>query len=305
LGPPVAGRVAPGWTRAVLPLVEPMRVSRAWMETDPPAIRVEAVPGMGPDGPLVVMGWERPEPMPAPRRPMGDRPLVVALDPGHGGIDPGAERGGMTEADLMLGFARELSERLRRAGHEVVLTREADEFVSLRGRPAMARRAGADVMISLHADAVAGGGAEGATVYTLSDAPADALSAELAARQGTDDLLLGVELPEAGDEIAQVLLELARAETAPRSDALADALAGAIGGAGLRLHKRPRLSGAFTVLKAPDIPAVLLELGFMSSDADLANLRDPAWRARMADAVVAGVEAWAEADAAEALRLRR
>ncbi|MEM7645169.1 MAG: N-acetylmuramoyl-L-alanine amidase [Pseudomonadota bacterium] len=301
------GRMAPGWTRLVLILEAPVTVGRAWLDTSAPAIRVEAVPGQGADGPLVRQGWDLPEVARAAVRPRqtGERPLVVALDPGHGGFDPGAERGGITEADLMLRFARELAEVLRRNGHRVVLTRETDAFVSLRGRPALARAAGADLMISLHADAVAGGGAQGATVYTLADGPADALSAELTRRQGVGDLLLGVDLPEAGDEIAQVLIELSRTETAPRAEALADALVAGIDAAGIGLHKRPRLSAGFTVLKAPDIPAVLLELGFMSSEADLENLRSPDWRGRMATAILRGIETWAIDDAADALRVRR
>ncbi|MEM7641501.1 MAG: N-acetylmuramoyl-L-alanine amidase [Pseudomonadota bacterium] len=303
-----SGRVAPGWTRLVLVLEDPVTIERAWLATADPAIRVEAAPGQGPDGPLVQQGWDIPEvaaDVATRPRQTGDRPLVVALDPGHGGVDPGAERQGVTEAEMMLRFARELAEVLRREGHRVVFTRETDEFVALRGRPAIARAAGADLMISLHADAVAGGGADGATVYTLTDAPADELSAELAQRQGTADLLLGVDLPESGDEIAQVLIELARAETAPRSEALAASLVEQIGAAGIDLHKRPRLGANFTVLKAPDIPTVLLELGFMSSGADLANLLSPDWRARMATAILRGVESWAISDAADALRLRR
>jgi N-acetylmuramoyl-L-alanine amidase len=205
----------------------------------------------------------------------------------------------------MLRFARELAATLRQAGHEVVLTREGDEFVALRGRPAMARASEADLMISLHADALSGGGAEGATIYTLADAPTEELSAELVERQGLGDVLLGVELPEAGDEIAQILVELARAETGPRSETLAAALVEEIGAAGIELHKRPRLGADFTVLKAPDIPTVLLELGFMSSEADLANILSVDWRSRMATAILRGIEAWAQRDAADALRLRR
>ncbi|WGH78205.1 N-acetylmuramoyl-L-alanine amidase family protein [Jannaschia ovalis] len=304
------GRVAPGWSRLVLSLDGPARIDRAWMETGEigAIIHVRAEAGEGAPGPLIERGWDRvPQAVETPARPRqtGDRPLVVALDPGHGGIDPGAERGGTTEAVLMLRFARELAEVLRREGHVVVLTRESDEFVGLRGRSAVARAAGADLMISLHADALDGGGADGASVYTLDAETGEGIAAELAARQGRGDLLLGVELEDRGDEIAQVLIDLARAETAPRADALADALVAGIGAAGLNLHTRPRLGAEFTVLKAPDIPSVLLELGFMSDEGDLQNLLSPDWRARMATAIARGIEAWAVADAAEALRLRR
>jgi N-acetylmuramoyl-L-alanine amidase len=299
------GRVGPGWTRLVLLLDAPVALRRAWMESDPPAIRIEAVPGAGRNGPLVARDWdEGPAPATRPRQG-GDRPLVIALDPGHGGFDPGAERRGIREADLMLRFAGELALILEAAGHEVVLTRETDAFVALRGRTAMARAAGADLMISLHADAVEGGGAGGATVYTLSDAPAGALSAELVERQGRGDLLLGVELPEPGDEVARILAELARLETAPRAQMLADALVEGIGAAGIDLHARPRLEGEFTVLKAADIPVVLLELGFMSSEGDLDNLLSADWRGRMAVAILRGIEAWAVADAEAARHLRR
>lgn len=305
-----SGRVGPGWSRLVLVLEENVVLDRAWLDSAGPAIRLRAVPGQGQTGPLIRQGWERPSPagdaIPrAPSRRVEGGPLVVALDPGHGGVDPGAERDGATEADLMLRFAGDLAQVLRREGHRVVMTRTGDEFVGLRGRTGIARQQGADLVISLHADAVAGGGAEGATVYTLAPGAPDALSRELTARQDRGDLLLGVEMPEGGDELAQVLIELARTETAPRSDALADALVSAIGAAGLDLHKRPRLSADFTVLKAPDIPAVLVELGFLSAPADLANLRSADWRARMAHAILRGVEAWAEADADAARRLRR
>ncbi|WP_371154322.1 N-acetylmuramoyl-L-alanine amidase [Jannaschia sp. 2305UL9-9] len=304
-----SGRVHPGWSRLVVDLMGPMQLDRAWMETGQGArIRIVLTEGAGTPGPLIAQGWDRiapPDIATGRTRQTGDRPLVIALDPGHGGIDPGAERAGLTEADLMLRFARELAEVLRRAGHTVVLTRDGDSFLSLRGRASVARAAGADLMISLHADALDGGGAQGATVYTLSEEASDAMSAELAARLGRDDLLLGLELSDPGDEVAQVLIDLARAETAPRAAALADALVAGLNGAGLRLHKRPRLRAGFTVLKAPDIPSVLLELGFMSNGTDLANLTAPAWRARMAAAIANAIEAWAVDDAAEALRLRR
>lgn len=306
------GRVAPGWSRLVLPLAGPTRIDRAWMETGEggATIRLTARADAGavpspPDQTAWDVVPEDAELAPARPRQTGDRPLTIVLDPGHGGIDPGAERDGATEAVLMLRFARELAEVLRREGHRVVLTREDDGFVGLRGRSAIAREAGADLMISLHADAIEGGGASGASVYTLDTGPADGIAAELAARQGHGDLLLGVELEEGGDEIARVLIDLARAETAPRADALADALVAGIGAAGLRLHKRPRLGAEFTVLKAPDIPSVLLELGFMSDPGDLENLLSPDWRARMATAISRGIAAWAVDDAAEALRLRR
>ena len=247
----------------------------------------------------------RAEPSAAPVR-RGEGPLVVVLDPGHGGIDPGAEAGGLREADLMLTFARELREALVRAGgFEVVLTRDADVFVSLDARVRIARQAGADVFLSLHADALPEGEARGAVIYTLAEEASDAASAALAERHDRADLLAGVDLSDADDLIAGVLMSIARTETQPRTDRLADALVDGVTGAVGRMHRRPRQAAAFSVLRAPDIPSALVELGFMSSPRDLANLRDPDWRARFADGVVAALQGWAAADAADVPLRRR
>jgi N-acetylmuramoyl-L-alanine amidase len=296
------------WSRLVLDLSGPMQVGRAWLETGAePRLLIEARPGAGRAGPLGAGPWqpEAPEALAVATRAGSDGRLTIALDPGHGGVDPGALREELTEAALTLTFARELEGLLIRAGHRVVLTREADRFVGLRARASRARAEGADLMISIHADAVAGGGASGATVYTLSDDASDALAAEVTARHGRDDLVPGLELDVPGDAVAQVLVDLARQETAPRADALADAIVGQIAAAGIRLHKRPRLEGPFTVLKTPGIPSVLLELGFLSSQADRRNLRDPVWRAVMAGAVADAVAAWASEDARRAALVRR
>lgn len=251
--------------------------------------------------------WELPEAPPAQApAALGEGPLTVVLDPGHGGIDPGAERDGITEAELMLTFARELREALGRAGgFEVVLTRDEDMFVSLEGRVRLARAANADVFLSLHADALAGGGASGATVYTLAEEATDAASAALAERHDRADLLAGVDLSAQDDLIAGVLMSIARNETTPRTDALADGLVREITDSVGHMHRRPRQGAGFSVLKAPDIPAVLVELGFMSSTSDLANLRDPDWRAEFAQGVVRALQQWALEDAAEAPLRRR
>ncbi len=243
---------------------------------------------------------------PARLRQQGDRPIVVVLDPGHGGIDPGASRNGVDEAPLMLRFARELREVLLRTGRfDVVLTREADIFVPLERRQSIARAAGADVFISLHADALAEGQARGATVYTLSDTASDLASEKLAERHDRADLLAGLDLSAEDDRVAGILMDLARTETQPRSDALADYLVGALGAHVGPLYKRPRLSASFSVLKAPDIPSVLIELGFLSNPGDLENLLSEEWRARAATAIRDALLAWAVADAAEAALIRQ
>jgi len=314
-----AGPLRPGWSRLVLELSRPQRVASAGMRVDPASgrarldLRLEPVSAAefaalaSPAEAALddrLAGAAAAPPARRPREP--GAPIVVVLDPGHGGIDPGAERDGLREADLMLTFARELREALLRAGgFRVVLTRDEDVFVSLEARVRIARAAGADVFLSLHADALPDGGASGATVYVLSDAATDAAAAALAERHDRADLLAGVDLTAQDDLIAEVLIALARTETAPRIDALADHLVAGIGGAVGRMHRRPRQAAGFSVLKSPDIPSALIELGFMSSPRDLADLQDADWRARMAEGIVAGLRAWVDDDAARAPLRRR
>lgn len=229
-----------------------------------------------------------------------ERKPLVMLDPGHGGIDPGAERGGVREADLVLDFARELREVLLRRGvFEVGMTRNADDFVSLDGRIRAARAAGADLLLSLHADALPEGIATGTVVYLLGDEASDDSAAYLAERHDRADLLAGVDLSRNTDEIARVLMSVAWQDTAPRARALADALVAGMGAADIRLHRRPVQSGAFTVLRAVDMPSALIELGFMSSPRDLANLQDSTWRQRMAESIADGLEIWHREDLAQ------
>ncbi|MEM8582294.1 MAG: N-acetylmuramoyl-L-alanine amidase, partial [Pseudomonadota bacterium] len=239
-------------------------------------------------------------------RQRGDRPLVVMLDPGHGGFDPGAERDGHTEADLMLLFGRELQDHLvREAGYTVLMTRTEDEFVPLPERVARARAAGADVFLSLHADALIAGNASGARVYTLSDVASDEASARLAEQLDRASLLAGMDLTEQDDTVATALMDLARAEVQPRSSRLADELVSGISATVGEMHRRPRLSADFSVLRAPDIPSALIELGFLSSDKDLERLLSEEWRAQLAEGIRIALEAWVVGDAAEADLIRQ
>jgi len=311
----LTGAVRPGWSRMVMALTAPLAVASAEMRTGDAAqvvVMLEEVSAAdfatkagAPD--VALFSLPEPEVLAAPRpRQAGDRPVMVVLDPGHGGIDPGAERGEAVEAQLMLQFARELREVLLRAGgFEVMLTRDDDIFVPLEMRQSLARAMGADVFISLHADVLAEGRASGATIYTLAEDASDVASEKLAERHDRGDLLAGVDLSQQDDVIAGVLMDLARAETAPRSNRLADALV-----AGLRdnignLHKRPRLEASFSVLKAADIPSVLIELGFMSSARDLDRLQSADWRAQAAVGIRDALRIWAAEDAAEAALLRQ
>jgi N-acetylmuramoyl-L-alanine amidase len=307
-----AGIFRPGWSRLVLALDGPFAVTQAGMSTQNGArvtVRLDPVDPVEfavaaaqpePDG------WALPDPAMLPKAtPRKGGPLVVVLDPGHGGIDPGAERDGLSEAGLMLTFARDLKEvLLRDGGFSVVLTRDEDSFVPLETRISIARAAGADLFIALHADALAEGEASGATLYTLSDEASDEAARTLAERHDRDDLLSGVDLTQQDDLVATVLMDMARTETSPRTDRLALSLQAAINEAGLKMHRHPIQQAGFSVLKSPDIPSILVELGFLSSASDLARLKDPEWRAKMTAALRDGIKAWAADDAALAI-LRR
>lgn len=302
-----AGVFRPGWSRLVVMLDGPWLIMRSEMQTGDAGAKVQ-IRLQRATREIFARAAAQPEPpewilpvaskLPAPQK-RGSGPVVVVIDPGHGGIDPGAERDGHKEADLMLSFARELKELLLRdGGYSVVLTRDDDIFVPLEARISVARAAGAHVFLSLHADAIAEGEAQGATLYTLSEAASDAAAKALAERHERDDLLAGVDLAAQDDVVATVLMDMARTVTAPRTERLTASLETAIRGAELRMHRKPRQSGGFSVLKSPDIPSVLIELGFLSSARDLKRLTDPDWRAKMAAALAAGLRAWADEDQA-------
>ncbi|MCB2136219.1 MAG: N-acetylmuramoyl-L-alanine amidase, partial [Rhodobacteraceae bacterium] len=189
---------------------------------------------------------------PQKSRQTGDKPLVVMIDPGHGGIDPGAEAGGLVEAAVILDFAIELAAHLRAAGMVVDMTRAEDDFVPLETRVSLARSAGADVFLSLHADTISEGVANGATIYTLSDAASDSASARLAEAHDRADLLAGVDLAGQDDVLAGVMMDLARTETRPRGNRLASEIVAALGAAGIKTHRHPIQQAAFSVLKSPD-----------------------------------------------------
>ncbi|WP_299546196.1 N-acetylmuramoyl-L-alanine amidase [uncultured Tateyamaria sp.] len=300
------GAFKPGWSRLVLDLDLPMLPKQIVMPVDSSSGRAvlsitlnevskeEFAERAGPpvDADWGVQAADQP-PEPAPDG------FVVVIDPGHGGIDPGAVRDTTSEKELMLGIGLALRDALRRAGGvEVVLTRDTDTFVSLTGRVALAHQVGADAFVSLHADALSQGQARGATVYTLSEEASDAASAQLAAQHDRADILAGVDLSGTDDQVASVLMDLARTETMPRTDTLATALIDNMATAGGPMNKRPRREAAFSVLKSADIPSVLVEVGFLSDQRDLSNLRDPVWRAVMVEALASGILQWRDDDLA-------
>ena len=305
-----AGPFRPGWGRMVFQLRAPYAVIEAVQQTgdNGATLRLRLSPVAAEDfagAPNAMSAlWDLPQPTTPVVDPSRPQPLRVAIDPGHGGIDSGATAEGLREADLMLAFARELTEKLIRAGFEVVLTRRKDEFVGLEARMTEARASGADLFISLHADALPEGQAAGASVFIWNSQADDRASRQLASRHDRADLVAGLDLQGTDDQIAGTLMDMARADTQPRSEAFAKHMSAHLSQAGLALHRNPVKGAAFSVLKSPDIPSTLVELGFLTDPSDRANLTDPAWRARMAQAIAGAVTDWSQDDTARAA-LRR
>ncbi|MEQ9643787.1 MAG: N-acetylmuramoyl-L-alanine amidase [Alphaproteobacteria bacterium] len=224
-----------------------------------------------------------------PRRDDGKRVLVI--DAGHGGVDPGAIGiDGYHEKDLVLAYALALRDALHATGrYEVVLTRDRDVFLPLRERVAAARHAQADLFISLHADSLRDRSVGGGAVYTLSETASDDEAADLAARENKSDLIAGVALDVQDDEVATILIDLAQREAMNYAARFAQTLVKQIGPV-RQLRKRPHRFAGFRVLKAPDVPSVLLELGFMSNSDDARFLRDVAGRRAVVGAVVRAID---------------
>lgn len=232
----------------------------------------------------------------APRRaPPMQRPALplVMLDPGHGGADPGAiGAAGTQEKRIVLAVALELRRRLEAGGRcRVALTRNRDVFVPLADRVAMARRQEAALLLSIHADSAPlghAGQARGASIYTLAETASDPFSAALARRENLADQAGGLRLPSVPPDVQRILLSLMRAETRQGSERLARHFMQAMTG-DMPLLTNPHRRAAFVVLKAPDVPSALVEIGFLSHPQDEALLNRPAWRARVADSLADGV----------------
>jgi len=227
-----------------------------------------------------------------PRVPSDARPLVV-IDPGHGGIDSGTKGlDGQDEKDLVLAFARELRDSIEKSGKlRVVMTRNDDAFITLGDRVRLAREHQASLFISIHADSLprAEGQAEGASVYTLSEHASDAEAARLAEKENKSDIIAGVDLSSEPNDVANILIDLAQRETKTFSVQFARTLVNDLKPIA-RLHPRPVKSAGFVVLKAPDVPSVLVELGYMSARGDLKNLTSSQWRSRAAKAMAQAVD---------------
>src|SRR6185312_10410459 len=234
----------------------------------------------------------REHPAPPPVADSDPRPLIV-LDPGHGGIDTGARAAsGVNEKAVVLALALALRDKLAESGkYRVAMTRGDDTYVTLGDRVQFARSRKAALFISIHADFLPHkeGQADGASIYTLSEHASDAEAARLADDENKADVIAGVDLSAEPDDVANILVDLAQRETKTFSLQFAHATVKEFKTVA-RLHKRPLKSAGFVVLKAPDVPSVLIELGYMSNRGDLNHLVDAEWRGKTAAALAHAVD---------------
>jgi N-acetylmuramoyl-L-alanine amidase len=300
------GLVMPGGSRIVLDTTGPVRVDKAFMldaSDSLPArlvldlasvsreafLRAAAVDNRLPRADI------KPSERPAEPQAAGDPRPIIVLDPGHGGIDSGTRMGGSEpEKTLVLEFAVALRDKLQKSGkYRVMMTRQDDTFVPLADRVRFARSRNAQLFISIHCDALvrSEGEAEGASVYTLSDHASDDEAARLAEAENRADVISGVDLSVEPDDIAGILIDLAQRETRTFSLQFAKQVVGELKSAA-RLHKQPLKSAGFRVLKAPDVPSVLIELGYVSNRQDLQHLMSEAWRGHASEAITHAVDAY-------------
>lgn len=220
--------------------------------------------------------------------------FIVVIDAGHGGIDSGASGvSGTLEKDVTLSFAETLRDLLQNEeGYKVFMTREDDSFLRLGERVRIARQHEADLFISVHADTIRQRDIRGATVYTISDQASDAVARAMAERENKSDALAGYEIDEA-PEVADILLDLTRRETHNFSLGFAEKVVDSLRDEIFLINNPHRFAG-FQVLKAPDVPSVLLELGYLSNKQDEKLITDPVWREKMAQKLILAIKAFAK-----------
>ena len=296
------GMVMPGGSRMVFDLTGPARISNATVleaaNDQPPRLVVEleevdratfvqslhanSRPEAKPAVPeSMTIDAPQAAPPPKPAAPPDSRPVVV-IDPGHGGVDNGTRAGEEMEKNLVLTFGLALRDRLEKSGkYRVVMTRSDDTFIPLDDRVKVAHSQAAALFVSIHADYLprGEGDAQGATIYTVSDKASDAEAERLAESENRADAIGGVDLREEPTEVADILIDLAHRETRTFSNRFARLLMGEMKGT-TRMHKNPLKSAGFRVLKAPDVPSVLVELGYVSNKSDLDHLVSESWRSK-------------------------
>ncbi len=307
------GLVMPGGSRIVFDLTGPAKVAKSYVldaaNGQPPRLVLEFEEVDRTTFVQSLAAANRPELKPAisdsadaaapstvpaePAKPaMADpRPLIV-IDPGHGGIDNGTQASGESEKNLVLGFALALRDRIEKSGkYRVVMTRTDDTFIPLDDRVKIARNQSAALFVSIHADALPKheGDAEGATIYTLSDKASDKEAERLAETENRADAIGGVNLTQEPTEVADILIDLAQRETRTFSNRFAHLLAGEMKNSA-RMYKHPLKSAGFRVLKAPDVPSVLVELGYVSNKGDLEHLVSENWRSKTAGSMAQAID---------------
>lgn len=230
----------------------------------------------------------------APANEPDGGPFIIAVDAGHGGIDTGATSadGKILEKDITLAFAQSLVTTLNREpGIQAFLTRDKDEFMSLARRVEISRQRKANLFISFHADKLKQGDIRGATVYTISDKASDSLSANLAERENFSDEVAGIVFEDEPEEVADILLDLTRRETQAFSVTFAESVIQSFKGQ-VELINNPHRSAGFRVLRAPEIPSILLELGFLSNKKDVSLLQEEAQREKIATLLTQAIRAY-------------
>jgi N-acetylmuramoyl-L-alanine amidase len=310
------GLVMPGGSRIVFDLTGPAKIAKSYVleaaNEQPPRLVIEFEevdrttfvqllapenrPELRPaiaDANAAVAAVE-PRVATAPAQVADMRPLIV-IDPGHGGIDNGTQAGGdVMEKNLVLGFGLALRDRIEKSGkYRVVMTRIDDTFIPLNDRVKVARTQGAALFVSIHADALPRreGDAQGATIYTLSDKASDAEAERLAENENKSDAIGGVNLTDEPTEVADILIDLAQRETRTFSNRFARLLMGEMKNSA-RMHKHPLKSAGFRVLKAPDVPSVLVELGYVSNKGDLEHLVSENWRSKTVGSMAQAIDAF-------------
>jgi N-acetylmuramoyl-L-alanine amidase len=312
------GLVMPGGSRIVFDLTGPARIANSYVleaaNGQPPRLvleleqvdrttflqslaaggRPEPRPAIADAKDTAAAAEAAAAPKPATPAPADLRPVVV-IDPGHGGIDNGTQSSGESEKNLVLGFALALRDRIEKKGkYRVVMTRTDDTFIPLADRVRVARNQSAALFVSIHADALprSEGDAQGATIYTLSDRASDTEAERLAEAENKADAIGGVNLTEEPTEVADILIDLAQRETRTFSNRFARLLMGEMKKSTVRMYKHPLKSAGFKVLKAPDVPSVLIELGYVSNKGDLEHLVSENWRSRTVGSMAQAIDAF-------------
>jgi N-acetylmuramoyl-L-alanine amidase len=221
----------------------------------------------------------------------GSGKKIVVIDPGHGGLDSGTVGvNGLMEKDLALATGLKLARNLRARGYTVFMTRDNDTFIPLRQRVAIARADKADLFIALHADSNPDAEVTGSSIYTLNDGRSDREAAAMARRENQSDVIAGVDLSGDNNPVAPILINLAQRDTINKSSRFATNALGTMGKVTDILARSPHRSASLAVLVAPDVPAVLIELGYLSNAGDAGQMNTDAWRTRVADAIADAVD---------------